>query len=192
MPGVTAQGISVDRWVKTVMYPRIFLTDQHHDDQGHVGGSKCFQGLRFIGRSAVVEGGSRNFKASWRVDGQLAVDEVLIPFALQHQVILRDIELLDVYEYRSFGDPDHLLITSFRQGVIEDPLDDLAAAPISSTNATAIFPNIRAKDPVTAHMLTLAINTNVQRVIPARCAIHHSWSALSVEVIALCQAVQRT
>ncbi len=29
MPGVTAQGISVDRWVKTVKDPRIFLTDQH-------------------------------------------------------------------------------------------------------------------------------------------------------------------
>lgn len=47
----------------------------------------------------------------------------------------------------------HTLGTSFRQGVIEDPLDDLAAAPISSTNTAAIFPNIRAQNPVTAHML---------------------------------------
>lgn len=38
--------------------------------------------------------------------------------------------------------------------------------------------------------LTLAIDTNVQRVVPAGCAVHHSWSALSVEVVALCQAVQ--
>lgn len=152
MPGINAQWISVDRWVKTVMDPRILLPDQNHDDQGHVGGSKCFQGLRFIGGSAILEGGSCDVKASWRVDGQLAIDEVLIPLALQHQVIVRDVELLDVYEYRSFGDSDHLLITSFRQGVIEDPLDDLAAAPISSTNTAAIFPNIRAKNPVTAHM----------------------------------------
>jgi len=47
----------------------------------------------------------------------------------------------------------HTLCTSFRQGVIEDPLDDLAAAPISSTDTAAIFPNIRAKNSVTAHML---------------------------------------
>lgn len=49
----------------------------------------------------------------------------------------------------------HTLSTSFRQGVIEDPLNDLAAAPISSTNAAAIFPNIRAQDPVTAHVLQI-------------------------------------
>lgn len=55
----------------------------------------------------------------------------------------------------------HTFSTSFRQGVIEDPLDDLAAAPISSTNAAAIFPNIRAQDPVTAHMLQ--IHTHIQR-----------------------------
>lgn len=31
-----------------------------------------------------MEGGSRDVEASWRVNGQLAVDEVLIPFTLQH------------------------------------------------------------------------------------------------------------
>lgn len=31
-----------------------------------------------------MEGGSRDVESSWGVDGKLAVDEVLIPFTLQH------------------------------------------------------------------------------------------------------------
>lgn len=67
----------------------------------------------------------------------------------------------------------NILSTSFRQGVIEDPLDDLAAAPISSTNTAAIFPDIWAQDPVTAHMLHK--NTNSEGSTEKSQCLNGSW-----------------
>lgn len=39
--------------------------------------------------------------------------------------------------------------------------------------------------------LTFSIYARIQRVISARCSIHHGWSALCVEVVSFCQAVER-
>lgn len=44
---------------------------------------------------------------------------------------------------------------------------------------------------VSSH-LALSVDTHVQRVITARCAIHHRRGAFSVEVVTFSQAVERT
>lgn len=56
----------------------------YHDDEGHIGGPHGLQGLRLVSRSAVVESRPSDVEAAWRVDGQLAVDEVLVTFAFQN------------------------------------------------------------------------------------------------------------
>lgn len=43
--------------------------------------------------------------------------------------------------------------TSFRQRVIEDSLDGLAAAPVTPTHTAAILTGVRAEDFIAAHML---------------------------------------
>lgn len=43
--------------------------------------------------------------------------------------------------------------TSFRQGVIEEALDGLTAAPVTPANPAAVLAHVRAQDPVTAHVL---------------------------------------
>ena len=43
--------------------------------------------------------------------------------------------------------------TSFRQGVIEEALDGLTAAPVTPAHPAAVLAHVRAQDPVTAHVL---------------------------------------
>lgn len=55
-----------------------------HDDQGHVGGPQSLEGLRPVSGPPVEEGGSCHAEPARRVDGQVPVDEILVPFVLQH------------------------------------------------------------------------------------------------------------
>lgn len=56
----------------------------HHDNQGYVCWSQSFKSFRPVGGPPVVEGGTSNIEPARRVDGQLPIDEVLVPFTLQH------------------------------------------------------------------------------------------------------------
>lgn len=51
--------------------------------------------------------------------------------------------------------------TSFRQRIIEDALDDLAAAPVTPTHAAVVLTGIRAEDFITAHMLHTHRHTDI-------------------------------
>lgn len=55
----------------------------YHDNECHIGGPHRLQGLGLIGGSAVVESRPGDVEPARRVDGQLAVDEVLVAFAFQ-------------------------------------------------------------------------------------------------------------
>lgn len=109
VPGEAGQRVPVERGVEAVVDPRVLLPDQDlkphkrrtfnavtegddlawaaasdHDDQGHVRGPQSLEGLRPVSRPPVVEGGSCHAEPARRVDGQVPVDEVLVPFVLQH------------------------------------------------------------------------------------------------------------
>lgn len=43
--------------------------------------------------------------------------------------------------------------TSFRERIVEDALDGLAAAPVAPTHAAAVLAGIRAQDFIASHML---------------------------------------
>lgn len=107
MPGKTSQGIPVERRVKAVVDPRVLLPHQdlnkdkhstlplncsrplttlhgsYHDDQGHVGGPQSLESFGPIGGPPVVEGGTGDVEPARCVDGQVPVDEKLVPFILQ-------------------------------------------------------------------------------------------------------------
>lgn len=71
---------------KTVLEEHFFEVSfrSHHDDQGHVCWPQSFQSFWCVSGSPVVEGGTGNLEPARRVNGQLPVDEVLVPFTLQH------------------------------------------------------------------------------------------------------------
>lgn len=56
----------------------------YHDNQGHVCWPQSFKSFWCISGPPVVEGSTGNIKPAWRVNGQLPIDIVLVPFTLQH------------------------------------------------------------------------------------------------------------
>lgn len=56
----------------------------YHDNQGYVCGPQSFKSFWPISGPPVVEGGTCNIEPTWRVNGQLPIDIVLVPFTLQH------------------------------------------------------------------------------------------------------------
>lgn len=76
----------------------------YHDDEGHIDGARGLQGLRLISRPAVVESCPSDVEAARRVDGQLAVDEVLVTFAFQNcSEIAYQLKILKLLEMDNFN-----------------------------------------------------------------------------------------
>lgn len=86
----------------------------------------------------------------------------------------------------AFGDPDDVLIASSWQSWAEDPLDGLTGTAVTPTHSAFVLSEIRTQDPVTAHMLAFAADTDVYCVRAAGCAIHNSCGSLRVKVEAFC------
>lgn len=96
MPGKTHKRIPVQWGVETIVDPRVLLPHQHHDYQGYVCWSQSFKSFWAVSGPPVVESGTGNIEPAWRVDGQLPIDKVLVPFTLQHKVVEGDVEFLYV------------------------------------------------------------------------------------------------
>lgn len=91
----------------------------------------------------------------------------------------------------AFGNPHDVLIPGSSQGWAEDAFDGLTGAAVTATHSALVLPQVRAQDPVTAHVLALATDANVHRVWAAGCPVHHGRRPLSVEVEAFGQARER-
>lgn len=96
MPGKAGQRIPIQRGVETIVDPWVLFPHQDHDDKGHVRWSKSFKSFWSVSGPPVVEGGTSNIESARRVNGQLPIDKVLVPFTLQHKVVEGDIEFLYV------------------------------------------------------------------------------------------------
>ena len=60
----------------------VFLIHSYHDNQGHVCWPQSFKSLWSVSGPPVVEDGPADIKPTRRVNGQLPIDEVLVPFTL--------------------------------------------------------------------------------------------------------------
>lgn len=113
MPGKATQRIPVQRRVETIVDSWVLLPHQHlniqttkhltlhndehvfqtcvgvsfhcyHDNQGYVCRPQSFKSFWSVSGPPVVEGGTGNIEPARRVNGQLPIDKVLVPFTLQH------------------------------------------------------------------------------------------------------------
>lgn len=83
----TKQKINMAQWWNYADLLRICFEvsfHSYHDNQGHVCWPQSFKSFWCISGPSVVEGSTGNIKPSRRVNGQLPIDIVLVPFTLQH------------------------------------------------------------------------------------------------------------